>query len=45
MYTPPAYRQEDPAVLHDLIDEFGFATLVTLGPEGPTANQDRKSVV
>ncbi|MBT3904207.1 MAG: FMN-binding negative transcriptional regulator [Rhodospirillales bacterium] len=38
MYTPPAYRQEDPAVLHDLIDEFGFATLVTLGPEGPTAN-------
>jgi transcriptional regulator len=38
MYTPPAYRQEDPAVLHDLIDEFGFATLVTLGPDGPTAN-------
>jgi predicted FMN-binding regulatory protein PaiB len=31
MYTPPAFREEDTKVLHDLIDQFGFATLVTLG--------------
>jgi transcriptional regulator len=48
MYTPSAFREEDTKVLHDLIDEFGFATLVTLGSEGLTANHiplaiDRKN--
>lgn len=38
MYNPPHFREDRVAVLHDLIREHGFATLVTLGPEGLTAD-------
>lgn len=29
MYTPSSYREDDPAVLHDLIRRYNFATLFT----------------
>ncbi|MCH7548349.1 MAG: FMN-binding negative transcriptional regulator, partial [Candidatus Krumholzibacteriota bacterium] len=29
MYTPSSYREDDPAVLHDLIQRYNFATLFT----------------
>lgn len=38
MYTPPAHREEDTKILHDLVDGYGFATLVTIGPDGPAAS-------
>lgn len=34
MYTPPAYREERLDVLHDLMRQWSFATLVTSGPDG-----------
>ncbi len=34
MYTPPAYREDDIGVLHDLMREWSFATLFSHGPEG-----------
>lgn len=38
MYTPPAFRLEDPAALDELLRSRAFALLVTLGPEGPEAS-------
>ncbi|CAM3863376.1 FMN-binding negative transcriptional regulator [Bordetella tumulicola] len=37
MYTPSAYAHTDLAALHDGIEAWSFATLVSVGPEGPTA--------
>lgn len=34
MYTPPAYREERLDVLHTLMRQWSFATLVTTGPQG-----------
>jgi len=34
MYTPPAFREDDPAVLRAIMQEAGLATLVTATPEG-----------
>lgn len=38
MYGPPIFREERREVLHDLIRAHPFATLVTLGADGLTAN-------
>lgn len=37
MYTPPSYREDDPAVLHDLIRRNNFGILFSSGPDGPVA--------
>ena len=37
MYTPPSFREEDRAVLHDLIRRFNFGTLVSAGSRGLSA--------
>jgi len=37
MYLPASFREERLPVLHDAIDRIGFATLVTLGPDGLVA--------
>lgn len=37
MYTPPAYAEEDTGLLHALMREWPFATLVSTGPDGPMA--------
>jgi transcriptional regulator len=34
MYTPPAFREDDPAILRALITEARLALLTTNGPEG-----------
>lgn len=34
MYTPPAFREADPAVLHRLIREAGLSTMVTATSDG-----------
>jgi len=38
MYLPAHFKEERPPVLHDLIRKHPFATLVTLGADGLTAN-------
>ena len=38
MYNPPLFKEDDIPVLHELIRRHGFATLVTLGPDGLTAD-------
>lgn len=38
MYQPPYFREDRPEVLHTLMREHCFATLVTLGPDGLTAS-------
>ena len=37
MYTPPAFREDDPAELHRLIREARLSTLVTATPNGIVA--------
>jgi len=37
MYTPRSFREEDPAVLFDLMRRHSFATLFGAAPEGPIA--------
>ncbi|MBI1206721.1 MAG: FMN-binding negative transcriptional regulator [Azospirillum sp.] len=37
MYRPEAFREDRVVVLHEAIRQAPFATLVTLGPEGPEA--------
>lgn len=37
MYTPPSFREENSAVLHDLIRRNNFGILFSSGPEGPLA--------
>lgn len=39
MYTPPAYREDRLDVLHDLMRQWSFATLITSGPAGILATQ------
>ena len=34
MYTPPAFREDDPTVLHSIMREARLATLVTATAEG-----------
>jgi len=34
MYVPPAYREDDPATLRQIMEEAGLATLVTATAEG-----------
>jgi len=34
MFVPPAFRENDPAVLEAMLDRAGLAVLVTHGPEG-----------
>lgn len=34
MYTPPAFREDDPAALHRLIREAGLSTMVTATSDG-----------
>jgi len=34
MFVPPAFRQDDPAVLDAMLNRAGLAVLVTHGPEG-----------
>jgi transcriptional regulator len=38
MYLPAHFAQQDPAALHALMREHPLATLVTHGPEGPSAD-------
>jgi transcriptional regulator len=38
MYIPQSFKEESIPVLHELMAQQGFATLVTLGSEGLTAN-------
>ena len=38
MYLPPHFEQHDPAALHALMRERPLATLVSTGPDGPTAD-------
>jgi transcriptional regulator len=38
MYVPPHFAETRPEVLHRVIRQYPFATLVTLGSEGLTAN-------
>jgi len=38
MYTPPHFREDDIAVLHEAIRRIAFGTLVTLGPDGLVAS-------
>ncbi|MEZ5776468.1 MAG: FMN-binding negative transcriptional regulator [Hyphomicrobiaceae bacterium] len=35
LYTPPAFRLDDLAALHDHMDRTGLAMIVTVGAEGP----------
>src|SRR5262245_37941250 len=35
LYNPPAYREQDVARMHEHIQATGFATLVTVGADGP----------
>jgi transcriptional regulator len=35
VYNPPAFREDDLAQLHAHIRATGFATLITIGPDGP----------
>lgn len=37
MYLPPAFREEDPAALHDAMRDARLANLVTMTPEGLVA--------
>ncbi|MGX1098920.1 FMN-binding negative transcriptional regulator [Amorphus sp. MBR-141] len=37
MYTPPAFREDDPAVLRAIMREAGLSTLVTVGEDGIVA--------
>lgn len=37
MFTPPAFRLEQPAAIAELLATRSFALLVTAGPEGPEA--------
>lgn len=39
MYTPPAYREDRLDVLHDLMRQWSFATLITSGSDGILATQ------
>lgn len=34
MYTPPRFRVDDPAVLHDLIRKYNFGALISGGSQG-----------
>jgi transcriptional regulator len=38
LYNPPAFREDDLTRLHAHIDAVGFATLVTVGSDGPLAS-------
>ena len=38
MYTPPHFREDRAPILHDAMRAIAFATLVTQGDEGITAN-------
>lgn len=38
MYIPNHFKQPDVGVMHELIERFPFATLVTIGPNGLNAN-------
>lgn len=38
MYLPPLFREDRISLLHEAISEIGFATLVTVTPEGPMAS-------
>ena len=38
MYRPPVFREDRIDVLHDLIRAHPFATLITVGADGPEAN-------
>ena len=38
MYQPPAFREDRVEIMHDLMRAQPFATLVTVGPHGMTAN-------
>ncbi|WP_323795106.1 FMN-binding negative transcriptional regulator [Nisaea sp.] len=38
MYTPPHFREDDIALLHETIRRIAFGTLVTLGPDGLVAS-------
>jgi transcriptional regulator len=39
LYIPAAFREDDPAVLHEFIRAHPLATLVTQGPAGLNANE------
>ncbi|QCI66769.1 FMN-binding negative transcriptional regulator [Phreatobacter stygius] len=39
MYTPPAYREDRLDILHDLMRQWSFATLISSGPDGLLATQ------
>jgi transcriptional regulator len=39
MYTPPAYREDRIEVLHRLMKEWSFATLISSGANGLLATQ------
>ena len=39
MYSPPAYREDRLDVLHALMREWSFATIVSMGPDGILATQ------
>jgi transcriptional regulator len=45
MYNPPHFKEERLPVLHELIRAHGFATLVTLGPDGLVANHIPMEIV
>jgi predicted FMN-binding regulatory protein PaiB len=34
MYTPSHFNQEDLAVIHELIERVGFASIVTVAADG-----------
>lgn len=38
MYVPPAFSETNVETLHELIDTYGFATLLSNGPDGPVAS-------
>jgi len=38
MYIPKAFRETDTEVLHQFMSQYGFATLITTGPQGMTAS-------
>jgi len=37
MYIPPAFREDDPAVIRQIMNDTGLATLITATPEGLVA--------
>lgn len=37
MYVPPAFAEDDPAILRQMMEQARLATLVTLGPQGMEA--------